>query len=377
MPHKQTKICFRVDASFEIGSGHVMRCITLALELREKYDAICYFITRPLNGHLDSLIKEKDFLVFSLPLSDDAWYGQHPAPPKHSEWLQADWKVDAELSRSFISEVDANILVVDHYALDREWEKLINSNQKLKVLAIDDLADRHHYANIVLDYTLNRVDDDYQELVNKDCALLCGLKFAPLRRDFSTGRSLPEFSQKENLVRIFVNMGGIDSRNYTLYTVKVLNELISRAKFKLIIVVGRNFQYIHALKTFLDENSIDYELHQNVSNMSEIMRQSNLAISALGSTTWELLSQGIPCLLFPIAHNQQRHLEEIQKSGLAAVISDLSYSNVMQEISKFIQNREQQKLFSRRGYNAIDAKGLWRVTEILLGKNNGINSGNI
>ena len=134
---------------------------------------------------------------------------------------------------------------------------------------------------------------------------------------------------------------------------------------------------MRALKTFLNENSLDYELHQNISNMSEIMRQSNLAISALGSTTWELFSQGIPCLLLPIAHNQQRHLEEIQKSGLAAVISDLSYSNVKKEMSQFIQNREQQELFSKRGYNAIDAKGLWRVTEILLGRHNGINSGNI
>ena len=138
----------------EIGSGHTMRCITLARELQKKHDAVCFFITRELDGNLNKVIQQHNFSILPLPLTCKKDYGHGANNPKHASWLNASWELDAELTSSYVSQIDADYLVVDHYALDSAWEKAVTSNNKIKLLVIDDLADRPHTADIVLDYTL-------------------------------------------------------------------------------------------------------------------------------------------------------------------------------------------------------------------------------
>lgn len=365
------KVCFRVDSSLEIGSGHVMRCITFARELQKKHDAVCVFITRALEGNLNKLIQQHNFNIYLLPLTSTLNYGYHPHAPAHASWLNANWKLDAELTRSYISEIDADYLVVDHYALDSAWEKAVTSNNKVRLLVIDDLADRPHTADILLDYTLNRQRADYASLVNKECKLLTGLKYVLLREEFSLGRQLKKFKKQEQL-NIFINMGGVDKDNYTLRICEMLSKIGEAQNFNYLIVVGENYKHFNELKKFLEHNFTNFQTFKNVRNICEIMRCSDLAISAMGSTTWELISQGIPCLILSIAENQKIHLKVIEQSKIAEVLTDLTYFGFKTQFLNFTQNKEGLKKLSMKSYEAIDAKGTNRVAKILMSYEHGI-----
>lgn len=366
MPSTAPVIAFRVDASIKIGSGHMMRCLTLALHLKKMYNAICHFITRPIDGKISSVLEENIFPISKLSVSKDGHYGQHPSPPKHASWLSAGWESDALETRALVNNIGASILIVDHYAIDYEWQNLVNIDNKLKMMVIDDIADRPHNSHLLVDYTLNRMTCDYHSLVNKDCLLLTGLKYALLREEFSIKRRLPVLIEK-SFFTIFVNMGGVDKNNVTLHIVNIIKKLDKSIKINIIIVVGENYQYYQDLQHSLYSTPMNYELHQNVNNISELMRRADLAISAVGSTTWELFSQGIPCILLSIAENQHKHLLNIQESNLASVITDFSARNILDELNSLIHDIDRRSLYSRLCYQKIDARGLTRVSTALLG----------
>lgn len=369
------KVCFRVDSSVEIGSGHTMRCITLALALKKIYNAECFFITRPLDGHLNELIIEHNFNLFLLPLSLETNYGSHPNKPKHSHWLQANWRLDAELTRSYLYKINADILVVDHYALDYMWEGLA-SGDDIKIMIIDDLADRRHIAHLLLDYTLNRQIQDYLKLVNSECVLLTGLKYVLLREEFKLVRQKPNFDQCDKL-KIFVNMGGVDKYNFTQRVIEALCMSGYPRDHEYLIVTGKNYAFYNELCNVVEKLQINCEIYRNANNMSELMKGSNLAISAMGSTTWELLSLGIPCLLLATAENQWRHLREVKISGLAEVMTNFSIERLNAQFSDLIQNIDKLKDLSERGYTAIDSCGTPRVADALLGIYHGNHSNSI
>lgn len=353
------RICFRVDSSLEIGSGHTMRCITFALALEQRHNAKCYFITRPLAGHLNDLITSYGFDILLLPVNDTAQYGAHPNAPKHSLWLRESWELDAKLTRIYISEMNADILVVDHYALDREWENVVADNNT-KIMVIDDLADRQHNANLLLDYTINRTKEHYAPLINERCNLLTGLKYVLLRDEFNFERNIPNIIHKENL-EVLINMGGVDQHNFTQKVVEILRSMNSAQDLKYLIVVGMNYPFYDELCYFLERTSLNYVIFRHVNNISQLMRGADLAISALGSTAWELISQGIPCLLVATAHNQRRHLREVRKSGLAEVITDVSFDCLSKQVGNLLNNVSKRKWLSERAYAAIDAGGTDRV----------------
>ena len=364
------KVCFRVDSSFEIGSGHTMRCITLALILKKRYKAHCYFITRPLDGNMDRAIRQNGFQVLSLEVMCDVAYGVHPNAPKHAFWLNANWKQDAELTRSYLCEIGADVLIVDHYALDKEWERLFTEIKNLKIVILDDLADRPHIANILVDYTVNRKINDYSELVNQNCKLLTGLSYVILRDEFSHGRKQPNIKSGSK-TNIFVNMGGVDNDNQTQHLMETFSAVGDREDLKFLIVTGAKYRYSTSLTKYMRDNFVNYEIFKNVNNICQIMRNSDLAISAMGSTTWELMSQGIPCLLLPIAENQERHLREIERNNFAEVIMDLSQSSILDKTMHFIRNVPRRKFLSAKSFKTIDANGASRVANALLSAVNG------
>ena len=117
-----TRIVFRVDSGLEIGTGHLMRCLTLADALRVKaVEAV--FVTREHHGHVIPAISDRGHLAVVLPGNTGQPYGDHPSPPAHARWLEADWCVDAAATRAVLKDTGADWLVMDHYALDRTWQQ--------------------------------------------------------------------------------------------------------------------------------------------------------------------------------------------------------------------------------------------------------------
>ena len=178
------KIVFRTDASSQIGTGHFMRCLTLADELK-KQGAQIRFISRNLPPHLSEMLKAKG--VEYIPLITDAT--QEPIDElTHSNWLGTSQNQDAQATIQALADCSCDFLVVDHYALDKRWESAVRLSCK-KLMVIDDLADRQHDCDVLLDQNFYAdMQTRYIDKVPEHCQLLLGPRYALLREEFRTSR---------------------------------------------------------------------------------------------------------------------------------------------------------------------------------------------
>jgi len=177
------RLVFRTDASLTIGSGHVMRCLTLAEALRTR-GAQCFFVCREHPGNLLELIRKRGFEACALHLNTScaaAATVDAERPTAHAAWLGAHWRTDAAQTLAACGGSDVDWLIVDHYALDARWEAELRPACR-KLMVIDDLADRNHDCDLLLDQNLVAESDArYQQRVPPGCTLLLGPRYALLQ----------------------------------------------------------------------------------------------------------------------------------------------------------------------------------------------------
>ena len=183
------QVIFRVDASLEIGMGHVIRCLTLAEGLSE-LGVQCSFISREHQGNLNDHIKQRGFHVFALS-AIGLDYHSSSNNLTHASWLGCDWQTDAEQVESILQQLKTDWLIVDHYALDYNWEKNISFFTS-KIMVIDDLANRSHFCNLLLDQNYCHDQSRYDTLLSPDTSKLLGPKYALLRKCFKEKRKISE-----------------------------------------------------------------------------------------------------------------------------------------------------------------------------------------
>ena len=188
-------IVFRVDSSIEIGTGHVMRCLTLADELKKQYSNIL-FICRDFDGHLKGLINEKGYSVVLLP-DFKFFFKDSNDFSGYYNWLSSLWQQDANETINIIKNNKLDWLIVDHYGIDYRWHNKLRDLTK-RIMVIDDLADRKLDCDLLLDQTYGRKKQDYFELIPNDCQMLLGAKYALLRPEFALFRSSAIKKRKKN-----------------------------------------------------------------------------------------------------------------------------------------------------------------------------------
>jgi UDP-2,4-diacetamido-2,4,6-trideoxy-beta-L-altropyranose hydrolase len=318
------KVAFRTDASLKIGTGHVMRCLTLAAALRER-SAECVFICRAHPGNLLELIRGKGFVALALP-EDDPHVQPRYSPdfsfPPHAAWLGADWQGDADATLALLKRQLPDWLVVDHYSLDARWEKSLRSACR-SILVIDDLADRSHDCDLLLDQNLGRVAADYDSLVPTGCKRLIGAQYALLRPQFA---ALREYSlarrTKPELKRLLITMGGVDKDNVTGKVLNVLKASPLPGDCTISIVMGPYAPWLEEVRNLAVLLPWKTEVLVNVADMANLMADSDLAIGAAGATAWERCCVGLPSIVVCLAENQRSGAAALRKSGGAVVLED-------------------------------------------------------
>lgn len=356
------KVVFRADASLKIGSGHVMRCITLADALKAK-GAECHFICREHPGHLLGLIRSKGFTGHSLSaegfssLSDQA--GLQPA---YASWLGVTQAQDSESCAEILARIEPDWVIVDHYALDVEWESSLRKNFS-RLLVIDDLANRRHECDLLLDQNLGRTHSDYADLVNIGCDLLIGTQYALLRPEFANLREVSLGRRRTSqLQHILITMGGVDQFNATGATLEALKSCSLPRDCSISVIMGLQAPFLDDVIGVAMQMPWRTEVFSNVADMGERMTAADLVIGAAGSTSWERCCLGIPTIMVVLADNQISGASALRQSGGVILIEQAS--DIPKQLPSAMRSLSLDgslKEMSERASKIVDGLGAQRV----------------
>jgi len=360
------KIAFRVDASVQIGTGHVMRCLTLADELtRQGHE--CRFVCREHEGHLADLTASKGYGLTLLPAPSGNELGARDSnSDDYALWLGVPWQKDARQTLDALEPQKPDWLVVDHYALDAEWERVLASAVG-NIMVIDDLANRPHECAMLLDQNHGRETSDYDELLSAGCQRLIGPRYALLRPEFSELRQQSlNRRQHFELKRILISLGGVDRTNVTGQVLETLKELALPSNIELDIIMGAAAPYLDEVRQQTDRLPFKASVSVNVKDMAERMCLADLSVGAPGGTSWERCCLGLPSVLVVLAENQVRGAIALEKSGAALTINSVTkIKATLASIVLDISVSGRLKKMSEAAAGITDGSGVFRAVDVI------------
>jgi len=276
--HKMS-VVIRADSSSEIGIGHIMRDIVLAK--REFANERVIFAVRELEGNINNKILEEGFEI---------------------KTLQTD-SIDELIS--LIKEVNAEILVIDHYGIDYDDEFKIKSSIGITIFVLDDTYEKH-YCDILLNHNISADSDRYKKLVPKECEIRCGIRYTLIR---------DEFIQAKKSKTLFIAMGGSDKENISLEVLKVLESI---ENIYIILVTTSSNPNIKILEEYIsNRDNVDFYIDSN--RLARLMKCSNIAIISPSVIVHEVLYMGLPFIAIKTADNQEDIFNYLKKNNYIAL----------------------------------------------------------
>lgn len=353
------RVLIRADASIAIGSGHVARCLTLAHALRKR-GADVQFACRLLSGHLLQRLREQGYTAFGLPQADPQEQGQGGSPIE----ANLPWQTDIEaLAEALEGEPPFDWLIVDHYGLDARWERAAGRFAS-RLMAIDDLANRPHAADVLLDqnFSAQVSDNPYAQWIPRDCRALLGPHFALLRDEFQC----QPIAIKPRVERVLVNFGGFDAAcqvHASMLALQGFNDL------QVDFVAGLHNPQWEAM-TELTRGRPTWRLHGLVDDFFGLMQQADLFVGAGGATTWERAALGLPTICISVAPNQQLNARLLAEAGIHLYLGSHEQLDMQQRvraIASLLGGASQRQAFAERSRGLVDGYGAGRVADTLAG----------
>ena len=334
----KNNLFIRVDSSSEIGIGHMMRCLTLAQELKNNFDKII-FLTQKDSGNFIGTIMKNEFEVIFIPTTNN----------------------DPNIIKNLITAYseNKNFLLIDHYDIDTNFESSLK-NIFERIFVIDDLANRKHDCDLLIDQNYYRdLNQRYEKLIQNGTIALLGPKYAIIRPEFRTINK-KVIKKNSQIKKILVSFGGSDPTNECK---KVLDALcsIENSKFEIVVVAGIYNHKFEQLKKLYEKYS-NIKIYSHVNDLSRLMLNSDLFIGAGGTTTWERFYMGLPSIVTIISDDQKESIEflsdmgHIINLGLAKNVTSKTYAQTLQKPnSDLIYNMSlhNQKLVDGNGSNRI------------------------
>jgi UDP-2,4-diacetamido-2,4,6-trideoxy-beta-L-altropyranose hydrolase len=328
------------EASPQIGLGHAIRCLNLAKSLK-KHAKINLFISPTTK----QIIAERIDLDFQT------------IPFDHRG-----------TNINFSTGYDKNVLILDNYELGEEFENQFHKKMDL-IFVIDDLANRKHHCQLLLDQTAGLSKSRYLNLVPKECHILTGADYALISPLFESARQKsiarrqePNFTPKNLLVAL----GGADPDNITGQLISDLDQINFLSSID--IVIGSASLHKTTLKNDIKNRKKTFTLHHNLTSLCPLLQTTDIVIGAGGVSAIERCVLGIPSLLIEIADNQKQMIAQLEQMNAAINIgspSQLSPSTLKHALEQ-MQDRSTYQVMSQSAANVCDGKGLERVCSHLL-----------
>ncbi|MFD2671962.1 UDP-2,4-diacetamido-2,4,6-trideoxy-beta-L-altropyranose hydrolase [Marinicrinis sediminis] len=360
------QMAIRTDASVNIGSGHVMRCAALAQDvLRKMPEARVLFICQRVPGHMMDWLESQGFEVASMPaVSDPLSDAVHTArlmqerrrPDSFNQW---DW------------------LVVDHYQLDIVWELEMRKFTK-KIMVIDDLANRKHDCDLLLDQNLHQnADHRYQALVPEHCMQLLGPGFVLLRKEFFEARKelkLHDVTRSDSdAFRLLVFYGGSDPTGETMKALDAVEKVAQdQPRLHVQVVTGTSNPARGTIETRC-KLMLNTSYICQTNQLARFMASSHLALGAGGVAMWERCYLGLPSLITVTADNQVESVQAAAKQGGIHSLgwhASVTSEDVTASLHRLMTDRELREDMRNKGMDMMDSNHVRtqnKVTEILSG----------
>ena len=361
-------IVFRVDSGFKIGSGHIMRCINLANYL-SKHCKHIYFICVNHDGNMSKLTSP--YIVKIIEREEDSWLGNK-------------WIIDVEKTINIVKNITNVFLIIDQYKIDYEWEIKIRPYVN-KIMVIDDLGNRKHDCDILLDQNLYIDNNPYLNLVSDKCKMLVGCKYVILNNNFiikqkknkveskieskveskveSKIESKVESKVERKINRICIFFGGSDNNNFTETVLKNIKEKFNNIIFD--IIIGHANENRKSLLKYSKYSNFIFYFSLKPVDMANIVNQSDLCIGSSGTSSYERCALGLFTLVITVATNQLSNAYNLQQMGVIDYVGNYDdkeiINNLINKLKYYISSDINWKNICEKCYKLIDGKGLERI----------------
>ena len=339
------KTFIRADSTTRMGTGHIMRCIALGQHAKRQGDKIV-FLSHCQSDKLRRRIIDEGFKF--IPIKKP-----YPDPGDFEKTI-------SELSADGLQ----NWIVVDGYHFSETYQKKIRAAGH-KLLMIDDMVNHARYhANILMNQNIHAPGLEYR--VGPETIQLLGSKYVLLRQEFLRCRDVQK-KVPVRAARILVTLGGADSDNTTLEVIKAL-KLLNESSLAVKIIVGPANPYISSLQKELDQAAFEYELLSSVSDMTRCIAWADMAISAGGTTCWELCYVGVPFLVVILSENQAPIAEKLGKTGIAINMGwhqDMTAPDLAERTLELMENVTKRSTMMDAARELIDGHGPERIYDLI------------
>jgi len=360
------KVVIRVDSSAEIGTGHFMRCLTLANEIGNT-GGHCHFISRDLGQHFINLLATYNHSFSPLPKSCDTngkARKKLSAISKSNAWLPLPSREDAQQTIKLLNNNKPDVLLIDHYGIDNSWHRELRPFAN-KIFVIDDLADRQLDCDLLLNQTFGMSSEDYMTLLDNQCKQLIGSKYALLRPEFLDLRSkaIEKRNNNTSIHKVLVFLGGgFHSANISV-VLDTLNQLNWKKKPIIDLILNREDPVISKLNSGDLSFPFKINLLFNATNVAQLMLEADFSIGSAGSTSWERCSLGLPSLVSIAAENQQNIAANLENIG--AIYLWKTVEELKTVATKLIASGRLLKQMSTSAFKVCDGLGVQRVVTCL------------
>lgn len=341
-----------------------MRCATLAERLQAE-GAEILFICRQLPGDCCDWLAGRGFAVHRLAAAVAPSAMSEADAPVHASWLGVPLEQERqEAAAALAAHGPFDWLVVDHYALDTAWERVMRPYAQ-RILVIDDLADRSHDCELLLDQNLRDDEAIYARKVPEECRLLVGPGYALLRPEFAKARQT--LRGRDGVVRrILVFFGGVDRENLTSTVVKAIARL-DRPNIAVDVVIGPSNPRRPEIEQLCAE-MVNVTSHWNVNGMAALLAAADIMLGAAGSITWERACLGLPALVVTVADNQRPIAAAGQRHGILAWLGDaavVTREDIFAALGQALGMPARLRAEGERGLALVDGSGTARVVEAM------------
>jgi UDP-2,4-diacetamido-2,4,6-trideoxy-beta-L-altropyranose hydrolase len=360
-------VLFRADASDRMGTGHVMRSLTLARALQREHGLETAFVCREHPGNLIAALRRDGQPVLPLRPPDRAIGSVNNAGEDYAAWLGVPVDSDAEETIAALCGEKPEWMVVDHYGLGAEWEQRLRPHAR-RLMAIDDLATRSHDCDLLLDQ--NYSDEHatpYESRLPARCRTLLGPRYALLAPEYASLRAAQPV--RTGVVRrALIYFGGVDPTNVSGEALTALSAP-EFAGVEVDLVIGAN----HACRQALEVQAARRDrtrVHGIQASLAELMAKADVAIGAGGVTTWERLCLGLPSLVVSVAENQRPTCERLGAAGYIEYLGhagSVGAEQIREKLHDLVESRERLMELSSRGQSLVDGRGTSRVAAALVG----------